>query len=167
MRKANSTGQRSAGLLLYKRPRSVLSILLVHPGGPFWRHEDRGAWQIPKGLIGPNETPLAAAIRETTEELGTVFAGRAFPLGDIRQAGGKYVEAFAMEADWDPETLASNRFELEWPLRSGRMRSFPEVDAARWFSLEDARVMMLASQLPFLDRLQSLIGGSTSEPGIS
>jgi predicted NUDIX family NTP pyrophosphohydrolase len=148
--------QRSAGLLLYRVDDDGLAVLLVHPGGPFWRNRDAGAWQIPKGAIEPGETPLAAALRETAEELGRAFAGDAMSLGEIRQAGGKNVEAFALAADFDPEALVSNSFEIEWPPRSGRRQSFPEVDAARWFAIAEARAMMLPSQLPFLDRLQAL-----------
>lgn len=149
--------QRSAGLLLYNGYGADLMVVLVHSGGPFWRNREGGAWQIPKGLIAPGETSLAAAIRETAEELGTIFTGEADALGEIPQAGGKYVEAFAMEALWNPDTLVSNDFEIEWPPRSGRQQFFPEVDAARWFGWEDAYKMMLASQRPFLDRLRAFV----------
>ncbi|MBC9030826.1 NUDIX domain-containing protein [Sphingomonas sp. JC676] len=149
--------RRSAGLLLYNRREAVLLVLLVHPGGPFWRNKQTGAWQIPKGLIDPDEDPLTAALREASEELGTDLGKRgagAFPLGEVRQAGGKLVEAFALEAELDAEAIVSNRFEIEWPPRSGRRQSFPEVDAARWFTIGEARAMMLPSQLPLLDRLE-------------
>jgi predicted NUDIX family NTP pyrophosphohydrolase len=148
--------QRSAGLLLYRRNGDILEVLLVHPGGPFWRNKDVGAWQIPKGLIEPGEEARAAALREASEELGVHFEGGTLALGEVRQAGGKYVEAFALETDLDPDAIVSNRFEIEWPPRSGRPQSFPEVDAARWFGLGEAREMMLASQRPFLDRLEAL-----------
>lgn len=145
--------QRSAGLLLYRVRDGVTEVLLIHPGGPFWRNKDIGAWQIPKGLIEAGENPLAAALREAAEELGMILTGVAIPLGEVRQAGGKYVEAFALQADFDAATIVSNEFEIEWPPRSGKRQWFPEVDAARWFTLDAARGMMLASQKPFLDRL--------------
>jgi predicted NUDIX family NTP pyrophosphohydrolase len=149
--------QRSAGLLLYHRRDGTLSVLLVHPGGPFWRNKQAGAWQIPKGLIEPGEDTLAAALREASEELGTDYRKRgadALPLGEIRQAGGKLVEAFALEAELDTEAIVSNRFEIEWPPRGGERRSFPEIDAGRWFEMDEARAMILPSQLPLLDRLE-------------
>lgn len=148
---------RSAGLLPYRLVDGALAVLLVHPGGPFWRNKHSAAWQIAKGMIAPGEPALEAALREAAEELGTRFEGNPAPLGEIRQAGGKYVEAFALEAEFDPDTLASNQFELEWPPRGGKLQSFPEVDAARWFAVDDAREMMLASQRPFLDRLEALL----------
>ncbi|EZP72865.1 NUDIX hydrolase [Sphingomonas paucimobilis] len=149
--------QRSAGLLLYRLAAGTTEVLLVHPGGPFWRNKDAGAWQIPKGLIAPGEEPLAAALREASEELGMAFDGTPLPLGEIRQTGGKYVDAFALEADIDVSRVVSNQFEMEWPPRSGKRQSFPEIDAARWFTLAEARTMMLTSQQPFLDRLKPLV----------
>ena len=145
--------QLSAGILIYRRQPSELQVLLVHPGGPFWRNKDVGAWQIPKGLVGPGESTSAAALREAEEELGMPLAGRLHPLGRVKQKGGKLVEAFALERDLDSDAIESNRFEIEWPPRSGRTQSFPEVDAARWFPLGEAREMMLASQVALLDRL--------------
>jgi predicted NUDIX family NTP pyrophosphohydrolase len=146
--------KHSAGLLIFSRDDDGLRVHLVHPGGPFWRNRDVGAWQIPKGLLQHGEDAATAALREAQEELGTVFAGDLIPLGSVVQAGGKRVDAFALEADLDADTIISNTFEIEWPPRSGTLQSFPEVDAARWFSLDEARTMMLPSQLPFLDRLQ-------------
>jgi len=146
----------SAGILLFRR-HEALELLLVHPGGPFWRNKDIGAWQIPKGLIAPGEAPLAAAIREAGEELGRAPEGVAIPLGEIRQKGGKHVVAFAIEGDFDPALLASNHFEMEWPSGSGRMQHFPEVDRARWFDVNAARGAMLPSQLPLIDRLVDLL----------
>jgi predicted NUDIX family NTP pyrophosphohydrolase len=150
----------SAGVLLYRRAFAEAEVLLVHPGGPLWRNRDVGAWQIPKGLIEPGESPAAAARREAEEELGIALAGQPEPLCRLRQAGGKRVEVFALAQDVDPSTIAGNRFELEWPPRSGRLQSFPEVDRARWFTLTEARRMILASQAPMLDALQSRL----SEP---
>ena len=127
--------------------------MLVHPGGPYWRGRDRGAWQIPKGEIAAGENAEAAALREAQEELGISLQGTLVPLGPLRQAGGKIVEGFALEQDLDATAVVSNRFEIEWPPRSGLYQSFPEIDAARWFSVAEAEAMMLPSQQPFLDRL--------------
>jgi predicted NUDIX family NTP pyrophosphohydrolase len=149
--------KRSAGVLLHRR-KPALEVLLVHPGGPYWQRKDRGAWQIPKGEIEPGEDPEAAARRETEEELGIVLTGELHPLGELRQAGGKWVTAFTIEQDLDPATIRSNAFEIEWPPRSGTLRSFPEVSTARWLDLEEARQIMLASQCPLLDRLIALVG---------
>jgi predicted NUDIX family NTP pyrophosphohydrolase len=148
---------RSAGVLLYRRVAGAVEVLLVHPGGPYWRNKDAGAWQIPKGAIEPGEDDAAAARREVEEELGVVLIGDLVPLAEIRQAGGKLVQGFAIEQDIDSEAIVSMTFELEWPPRSGLIRSFPEVDRARWFGLEEARAMMLVSQQPLLDALDQLL----------
>jgi predicted NUDIX family NTP pyrophosphohydrolase len=132
-------------------------VLLIHPGGPYWLRKDRGAWQIPKGEIEPGEDPAAAAVREVREELGVALEGELQPLGDIRQAGGKRVTAFALEHNLDPAAVVSNHFRVEWPPKSGVFESFPEVSAARWLTLEDARTVMLPSQLPLLDRLAAVV----------
>lgn len=142
----------SAGIILC-RHRAGLEILLVHPGGPFWRHRDRGAWQIPKGLVEPGETPEAAARREVAEELGIAVTGPLIALGSIRQSGGKRVEAFGAECDVDPGEPKSNSIEIEWPPASGRTIRFPEVDAARWFPIADAEAMILKSQRSLIERL--------------
>jgi len=142
----------SAGVLLYRLTPEV-EVMLVHPGGPYWRRQDRGAWQISKGLVGAGEAPEAAARREVEEEIGLRLAGELLPLGEIRQGGGKLVTAFAAEQDFDPAGLVSNSFELEWPPRSGKTVAFPEIDAARWMKIGEARDAMLGSQLPLLDRL--------------
>lgn len=147
----------SAGVLLYRRVGDALEVLLVHPGGPFWRSRDAGAWQIPKGGIEEGEDAAAAARREAEEELGVTLTGALRPLGEIRQSGGKLVEAFAVAQDLDPDAIVSMTFEMEWPPRSGRTATFPEVDAARWFGMAEARAMMLPSQLPLLDRLEALL----------
>ena len=142
------------------RPRGgVLEVLLAHFGGPYWAKKDDGAWAIPKGLIEPGETPEAAARREFAEELGTRLEDPLTPLGRIRQKGGKYVEAFTLEGDLDADAIVSNHFTVEWPPRSGRFQSHPEVDRAAWFTLEEARVKILASQLPLLDLLESELAG--------
>ena len=149
--------KRSAGILLYRRQEELPEVLLVHPGGPFWRGKDVGAWQLPKGLIGAHESAIEAARRETEEELGILLNGMPTPLATIRQAGGKVVEAFALEQDLDPAAIASNTFEIEWPPGSGRITSFPEVDAARWLRLDDAEAVMLKSQLPLLGALRDFL----------
>ena len=146
----------SAGVLLYRLTPEI-EVLLVHPGGPYWRRKDRGAWQIPKGMIGAGETAEDAARREAEEEIGLGLDGELLPLGEIRQSGGKRVTAFAVAQDFDPTTLVSNTFELEWPPASGKTAAFPEVDAARWMTLPEAREMMLGSQQPLLDRLLALL----------
>lgn len=146
----------SAGVLMYRRTGNTLQVLLVHPGGPFWRRRDAGAWSIPKGLVEVDEDPATAAVRELREELGAAPPGPLVPLGRIRQRGGKEVIAFALEAHFDPTALRSNTFTMEWPPRSGRMQSFPEVDRADWFDLETAREKILEAQRPLLERLQEL-----------
>lgn len=131
-------------------------MLLAHFGGPYWAKKDAGAWSIPKGLIEPDETPEQAARREFAEELGAPAEGELIPLPALQQSGGKWVKAFALEGDFDPASLASNSFELEWPPRSGRKRSYPEVDQVRWFGLADAEAMILPSQRPLLEALTKL-----------
>jgi len=148
---------KSAGILMYKAVGADLCVLLVHPGGPFWRRKDEGAWSIPKGEVEAGEDSAAAARREFAEELGAMPLGPLEPLGTIRQAGGKWVEAFAVEGDLDPDAIRSNGFEIEWPPRSGQMQVFPEIDRAAWFALPIARQKILASQSAFLDRLESLV----------
>jgi predicted NUDIX family NTP pyrophosphohydrolase len=143
---------RSAGVLLYRRAAGAFEVLLVHPGGPFWRNKNVGAWQIPKGLVDPGEDNEAAARREVAEELGIEVVEPLKALGEIRQAGGKTVVAYAVERDLDTTTIVSNTVEIEWPPRSGRKMTVPEIDEARWFSVHEARRHMLASQVPLLDR---------------
>jgi predicted NUDIX family NTP pyrophosphohydrolase len=147
----------SAGILLYRRRGEALEVLLVHPGGPFWRGRDEGAWMIPKGLVEEGEDPLACALREFEEELGTRPAGTPRPLGRIRQKGGKWVDAFALEGDLDAGAVVSNSFTVEWPPKSGRLQSYPEVDRAAWFPLGEARAKILPSQAPLLDALEAAL----------
>lgn len=136
----------------------VPEVLLVHPGGPFWARRDAGSWSIPKGEFGSDEEPLAAAIREFSEELGSRPEGSFLPLTPVRQRGGKLVTAFACEADFDVSTFVSNTFEMEWPPRSGRWVVFPEVDRASWMSLAEARLKILEGQRPLLDELAQIVG---------
>ncbi|MET0971509.1 MAG: NUDIX domain-containing protein [Tardiphaga sp.] len=144
----------SAGILAYRQGMHGLEVLLVHPGGPFWRNKDDGAWSIPKGELGASEDPELAARREFAEELGTTASITALrPLGEIRQRAGKRVIAFCGEGTFDPAALASNTFEIEWPPKSGRLQSLPEVDRAAWFDLATARTKLLAGQDALIDRL--------------
>jgi predicted NUDIX family NTP pyrophosphohydrolase len=143
----------SAGLLMYRRRSGELEVFLVHPGGPFWAKKDVGAWSIPKGEYAEGEDALAAAQREFEEETGCVARGDFVKLGEVKQAGGKVVSAWAFEGDCDPVELKSNVFDMEWPPRSGRTAEFPEVDRAGWFSIAEARERILKGQAPFLDTL--------------
>jgi predicted NUDIX family NTP pyrophosphohydrolase len=152
--------KKSAGLLVYRRTPRTLEVLLVHPGGPFWARKDDGAWSVPKGEYEDGEDPVAVARREFAEEVGAALDGALVDLGDVKQAGGKVVRAFAVEGDFDVSRLQSNTFEMEWPPRSGRRQSFPEVDRAEWFALEDARRKILAGQRPFIERLLAKLGQS-------
>jgi predicted NUDIX family NTP pyrophosphohydrolase len=145
--------KRSAGLLLYRHRNHSTEVFLVHPGGPFWAKKDLGAWSIPKGEYAEDEDPKAAARREFEEETGFPAPAITFDLGELKQAGGKIVSAWAAEGDCNPENLVSNTCQIEWPPRSGRTMEIPEVDRAAWFSLDQARQRILNSQLPFLDRL--------------
>ena len=153
--------KRSAGLLLYRRTGDGTEVLLVHPGGPYWAKKDDGAWSVPKGEYQEGEDPFEAALREFLEELGTEppHTSAALPLGEQRQPGGKLVIVWAMEGDLDVSTIVSNKFEMEWPPRSGRTAEFPEVDRAAWFGLESATRKMLRGQITFLDRLVAAVSG--------
>jgi len=148
----------SAGILLHRRGAAGPEVLLVHPGGPFWARKDEAAWSIPKGLIDPGEEREAAARREFAEEVGTVADGALALLGEFKLSSSKLLVAFALEGEFDPRTLISNSFELEWPPRSGRRLSFPEVDRANWFGLDEAGTKLHLGQRPLLDAFRSLIG---------
>jgi predicted NUDIX family NTP pyrophosphohydrolase len=153
--------KRSAGILLFRRGRDGPEFLLVHPGGPFWKKKDEGAWSIPKGQIEDDEEPRACAIRELEEELGPapeLDPEQLIELGSIRQRAGKVVEAWAAEGEFDPTALDSNTFSMEWPPRSGSQAEFPEVDRAEWLDLETARAKILPAQGEFLDRLLERLG---------
>ena len=145
--------KKSAGLLPFRGRGSSLEVLLVHPGGPFWAKKDGGVWSIPKGEIADGEDALAAAAREFQEECGIAPAGEFIALAPVRQAGGKLVFAWAVRLEFDPATLRSNTFTMEWPPQSGKQSEFPEVDRAAWFPLPVARVKILKGQLPLLDQL--------------
>jgi predicted NUDIX family NTP pyrophosphohydrolase len=153
--------KRSAGIVLFRRSGAELEVLLVHPGGPFWARRDSGAWSIPKGEVDAGEDERACALRELEEETGGAFhdapPDALLALGDVRQKSGKVVVAWALEGDLDAAAITcSTTVELEWPPRSGRTRSFPEVDRAAWLSLDAAREKLLPAQTPFLDRLAEL-----------
>jgi predicted NUDIX family NTP pyrophosphohydrolase len=154
--------KRSAGILMYRLGAAGIELLLVHPGGPFWAKKDHGAWSIPKGEYGPDEEPLACAIREFEEELGSApqaaGASAFIELGELVQPSRKVITAFAVEGDFDPAELKSNHFELEWPPRSGRQQSFPEVDRVAWFAAAEARDKIQPGQSPFIDRLFATLG---------
>jgi len=147
----------SAGLLVYRRRGGAIEVFLVHPGGPFWAKKDEGAWSIPKGEIAEGEDALACAKREFREETGQAIEGDFRPLGEIRQAGGKVVLAWAVAGDPDPARITSNTFEMEWPPRTGRTQSFPEVDRAAWFPLEEAMRRINKGQAKFLERLRQQV----------
>jgi predicted NUDIX family NTP pyrophosphohydrolase len=148
----------SAGLLLFRRRAGTLELFLAHPGGPFWRDRDAGAWTIPKGLVEEGEDLLAAAIREFAEETGIEPKPPFIPLGRIRQKGGKVVHAWAWEGDADPGAVISNTVKNEWPRGSGRWLEYPEVDRCAWFDAVAARVRINAAQADLIDRLHTLLG---------
>jgi predicted NUDIX family NTP pyrophosphohydrolase len=151
--------KRSAGILLFRGRGAQLRLLLVHPGGPFWAKKDLGAWSIPKGEYQEGQDPLGVARREFQEELGEPApAGDAIELGELLQPSRKVITAFSIEGDFDPSRLKSNLFEMEWPPKSGLLQSFPEVDRAQWFTLDEAREKILPGQRPFIDRLLERLG---------
>jgi predicted NUDIX family NTP pyrophosphohydrolase len=147
----------SAGLMMFRVQNGQLQSLLVHPGGPFWKNKDLGAWTIPKGHLNNGEQPLEAAIREFQEETGLESSRPYLPLGQVKQRSGKIVHAWAFQGDCDPTTINSNTFELEWPPKSGLLRHFPEIDRAQFFSMDDARLKILPAQLHFLETLEGLV----------
>lgn len=153
----------SAGILMYRR-KGRLEVLLVHPGGPFWRTRDLGAWSIPKGELDGEEDPEVVARREFAEELGIEASGPLQSLGQVRQRAGKIVCGYALEGDLDVSSVRCNEVAMEWPPRSGRTINFPEIDRATWFDLTVARTKILATQQPFLDRLETLCGSSSRPP---
>jgi predicted NUDIX family NTP pyrophosphohydrolase len=154
-RKSAANTSTSAGLLMFRRSGSELEVFLAHPGGPFWKQKDAGAWTIPKGLVDENEDLLAAARREFLEETGIEPVGPFHELGTVRQKAGKLIHAWAWEGDADPTLVRSNTFSMEYPRGSGRMIEVPEIDRCEWFSLAVAREKINPAQIEFLDRLQA------------
>lgn len=153
----------SAGILMFRRRGLTLQVFLVHPGGPFWRKKDVGAWSIPKGEYNEGEDPLDTARREFLEETGIETMGEFVFLGQIKQPSGKIVTTWAMEGDCSPEAIRSNTFSMEWPPKSGRQQEFPEIDRGDWFGLKEARERILKGQRGFIDRLVAQIGTGARE----
>jgi predicted NUDIX family NTP pyrophosphohydrolase len=153
----------SAGILLYRHRQGGLEVLLVHPGGPFWAKRDEQAWSIPKGEYLPEEDGLAAARREFAEETGSEIHGDFTALRPLKQPSGKRVSAWAVKGDFDPSTLQSNTFQIEWPPRSGKRQEFAEVDRAGWFDLATARRKIVTGQLPLLDELVAMVSTHTDQ----
>jgi len=154
-----AVAKTSAGILLYRGEGESLELLLVHPGGPFWAKKDEGAWSIPKGELDEGEESRACALRELEEEIGLsldLTAEQLVELGEVRLKSGKWVHGWAAEGDFDPATLNSNTFAMEWPPRSGEEREFPEVDRAEWFAPEQARRKINPAQAAFIDMLLAL-----------
>jgi predicted NUDIX family NTP pyrophosphohydrolase len=147
----------SAGLLMYRRRPEGLQVLLVHPGGPFWKNKDAGAWTIPKGETGANEELLDTALREFEEEIGVKPTGSMTPLTPIKQKAGKIVHAWAVEGDLDTQAVKSNEFRMEWPAKSGKFATFPEIDHAEFFDLPTARTKINSAQVALLDELASIV----------
>jgi predicted NUDIX family NTP pyrophosphohydrolase len=148
----------SAGLLLFRRLAGELELFLAHPGGPFWRDRDAGAWTIHKGIVNPGEALLDAACREFEEETGIQPAGPFLPLGSVRQKAGKVVHGWAWEGDADPERVTSNSARTEWPPGSGRWITYPEVDRCAWFEARTARARINPAQAELIDRLEAVLG---------
>jgi predicted NUDIX family NTP pyrophosphohydrolase len=144
----------SAGLLMYRKRQGKLQVLLAHPGGPFSKNKEEGAWSIPKGEVEPGEDLLECAKREFAEEIGLVPTGFFIPLAQVQQMGGKIVHAWAVEGDFDPCNFVSNCFTMEWPPKSGKQMEFPEIDRAAFFDIEVARLKINVGQIGLLDQLK-------------
>lgn len=153
--------KHSAGILLFRNAGGLLEFLLVHPGGPYWAKKDEGWWTIPKGEIAPGEMPLNAALREFAEETGYKPSGTLIPLQPIVQKGGKKVFCWAAPGDFDPSQIASNTFTIEWPPKSGQMKTYPEVDKAGWFNFKEAKKLINERQVAFLQELNNLVAPTT------
>jgi len=150
--------KKSAGILMYRFREMKLQVFLVHPGGPFWARKDKAAWSIPKGEFDDLEAPLEAAKREFQEETGISVTGDFIDLGEVKQPGRKIIYVWAVEGDCDPAAIKSNTFEMQWPPKSGKYKSFPEVDRAGWFSLGAAREKLHKGQVVLIDRLAEKLG---------
>jgi len=151
--------KKSAGILLYRLLKNKPEFFLVHPGGPFWTNKDAGAWTIPKGEYDINEEPLAAAIREFSEETGHIISGNFLSLTPIIQKAGKQVDAWALERDIDTTNIRSNSFNIEWPPKSGNWKSYPEIDRAEWFDIKTAKEKINPAQVAFLEELIMKLDG--------
>ena len=151
-------GKQSAGILMFRRTADVVEVFLVHPGGPFWAGKDLASWSIPKGEFGPDEDPLDAAKREFQEETSCQTVGTLTPLGSLKQPSGKVIHAWAMEGNIDASAVHSNTFTMEWPPKSGKMQTFPEIDRAAWFDADTARAKLHKGLIPFIDKLLSWLG---------
>ena len=148
--------KQSAGILLYRKTKDILEVFLVHPGGPFFKNKDEGAWSIPKGEFELDENSLTAAKREFEEETGKILDGEFIALNPVKQKGGKTVLAWAIAGEIDPETIKSNTFEIEWPPRSGKKQTFPEIDRGAWFDINMAKVKINPAQVALLEELSQL-----------
>ena len=160
MKAKSATSKKSAGILLYRFSGGRLEILLVHPGGPFWAKKDEGAWSVPKGEFDDTENPLSAAKRELEEETGITAEGNFIELTPVKQKSGKWVYAWVLEKDVDTARIKSNNFEIEWPPKSGKKKSFPEIDKAAWFGLAEAKEKILPGQLPLVNELEIKISSA-------
>jgi predicted NUDIX family NTP pyrophosphohydrolase len=152
--------KQSAGILLYKLTNGLLKVFLVHPGGPYFLKKDEGAWSVPKGEFLDNEDPLAAARREFEEEVGKPITGNFIKLQPVKQKSGKVVHAWAVEGDIDHENITSNTFEIEWPPKSGKRTSFPEIDRAGWFTIDEAKAKIIPGQVGLIEELGGWYNGA-------
>ena len=150
-------GKQSAGILLYRKLNKVLQVFLVHPGGPFWKNKDDGAWSVPKGEYEDDEDPLTAAKREFYEETGQYVDGEFTMLTAVKLKSGKMVQAWAIEGDIDHEKIKSNQFEMEWPPKSGKKQSFAEVDRGGWFTIDEAKIKVNVAQVGLIEELAGFL----------
>jgi predicted NUDIX family NTP pyrophosphohydrolase len=151
----------SAGILLFRKTNNYIEVFLIHPGGPFWKGKEKGAWSIPKGEFAEGEDPLSAAKREFNEETGQTIDGDFIELKTIQQKGGKMVYAWAVEGDADADNIVSNTFKQEWPYKSGKWMTFPEVDKADWFSVDEAKEKIIPAQVELIEELVRKLGEKT------
>jgi predicted NUDIX family NTP pyrophosphohydrolase len=151
-------GKQSAGILLYRKLNNVLQVFLVHPGGPFWKNKDDGAWSVPKGEYEEDDDPLTAAKREFQEETGHYIDGESISLNPIKLKSGKIIHAWAVEGDIDHKNIKSNLFEMEWPPKSGKKQAFAEVDRGGWFTIDEAKIKVNAGQVGLIAELAGKLG---------